>query len=202
MVGGVDSGQIDSRLASVAATRGGDLEISLAWNTLSDLDLQVSDPTGEQIAADHPRSAAGGVQDVDANPTLVTMEGEIRIAMGSYPGKENLSEVPEMLVDLNERAGLPAGSPGISLPSDGTKAPGRWTRRPIEHIYFAKAPKGTYTVRAVCYSWREPNVIPLPFTVEMRSHNKVFYRGSGTIGPASFASDGAGPTEVCRFENR
>jgi hypothetical protein len=197
----VDSRQMESRLALEAATTGGDLEISLAWNTLSDIDLQVTDPSGEQIAADHPRSVSGGAQDVDANPTLLTAEGESRIAGGQIPGKENISELPELLVDLDKKVGLPAGMQGLNLPSDGVKAPAHWTRQPIEHIYFAAAPKGIYTVRAHCYSWREPDANPLPYTVEIRSHQKVVYRAAGTIGPASFAAEGAGPIEVCRFEH-
>jgi hypothetical protein len=198
----VDSQQMDSRLALAAATTGGDLEISLAWNTLSDLDLQVCDPSGEQIAADHPRSASGGVQDVDANPTLLTPEGENRIAMGQIPGRENVLDLPESLVDLDRKFGLPEGLQGLNLPSDGAKAAAHWTRQPIEHIYFARALRGTYIVRAHCYSWREPDATPLPYTVEIRSHHRVVYRTVGTIGPASFVGEGAGPIEVCRFEQR
>jgi hypothetical protein len=199
----VDSSQIDSRLAQAAATTGGDLEISLAWNTLSDLDLQVCDPSGEQIAADHPRSANGGVQDVDANPTLLTPEGESRVMMGQIPGRETILQLPEYLIDLNQKMGLPDLnlSSGGSF-SDGVKAPPHWTRQPIEHIYFARAPKGIYLVRVHCYSWREPDATSLPYTVEIRSHHQVVYRTVGTIGPTSYAADGAPPIDVCRFEQR
>ena len=125
--------------------------------------------------------------------------------MGQYPGKENVTELPELLVDIadiNEKLGLPANSRGLNLPSDGIKAPGHWTRRPIEHTFFSQAPKGTYTVRAHCYSWRESNAQPLAYTVEIRSHGKVLYGTNGTIGPESFAAEGVSAVEVCRFENR
>jgi hypothetical protein len=201
MFGAVDSRQMSSRLVSRGATVGGDLEFSLAWNGLSDLDLQVVEPAGAQVDAAHPRSTGGGVQDVDANPTLLTFAGERRVMAGEPPGADTVIPLPDLLVDLDTRAELPGGVSGFNLPSEG-KAPGHWTRQPIEHTYFATAAKGVYTVRAHCYSWREPNASPLPFTVEIRSLGKVVYRTVGTIGPANYVADGAPAIEVCRFENR
>jgi hypothetical protein len=200
---GVDSKQIDQRLLNASATTGGELEVSLAWNSLSDLDLQVRDPAGEMIMADHRRSASGGVQDVDANPTPVNEEGARRADAGLSPGRENVLPVPEMLVDMDKKLGLPEGMSGLgTLPGREGEAPSRYTRTPVEHIYFARAPRGTYIVYARCYSWCEPNFEPLPCTVQVRSRGKVFFERTGTLGPQSFVTHGLAPTEVCRFDIR
>ena len=152
----VDAQQIDQRLTAAAATTGGEVEVSLAWNSLSDLDLEVRDPAGELITAHHPQSASGWIQDVDANPTLLTEAGSQQVDAGQYPGPGDVLPVPDVLVDLDEK--LPQDLRGLAtLPRSDGKAPSRFTRRPVEHIYFARAPKGTYTVYAHCYSWREPN---------------------------------------------
>lgn len=45
----------------------GDIQVTLRWDDLNDLDLWVVDPSGEQIYYAHPYSASGGVLDVDAN---------------------------------------------------------------------------------------------------------------------------------------
>ncbi len=193
-----DLRQIDQRLLAASATTGGELEVSLVWNSLSDLDLELREPSGELITAYHRQSASGGVQDVDANPTLVSAEGERRIAAGERPGAENLLPVPEFLVDMDKQVGLP----GLTLPESGEKAPSRFTRTPVEHIYFTHAPKGFYTVYAHCYSWRESGAAPLPYTIQVRSRGQVFHQTSGTIGPASFVADGVAPLEVCRFQAR
>ena len=66
---------------------------------------------------------------------------------------ENVMPLPEFMVDLSKKMD---GFPDVfsMMGSDG-KAPSRFTRTPIEHIYFARAPRGIYTVYANCYSWRE-----------------------------------------------
>jgi hypothetical protein len=196
----VTATQIDQRLKDAAATTGGEVEVSLAWNSASDLDIRVADPSGELITAAHRHSASGGVQDVDANPTWINAEGERRLAAGQKPGAENVLPVPDALFDLDRQTGLPAGLRELlTLPGSDGKAPSRFTRTPVEHIFFARAPKGTYTVYAHCYSWREPNSNPLPFTVQVRSHGRVFHETSGTLGPASFVTHDTTPTQVCQF---
>ena len=195
----IDEKQIDARLLKATARTGGELEVSLAWNTLTDLDIQVRDPAGELISAKHPRSASGGVQDVDANSTLVTVEGSRRAAMGLNPGPENVTPLPEELVDLDTRMGLPHGIPGLNLLPPEEKALTRFTRAPIEHIYFEHAPKGLYTVYAHCYSWREPNMNPLPCTVEVRSHGRLFYAATGTLGPGGRDKIGFPTRQITRF---
>jgi hypothetical protein len=192
----VDSAQINQRLLAASATTGGDVEVSLAWNGTSDLDLEVRDPSGEVINAEHPHSTSGGVQDVDANPTWLTAEGDQRQRSGQIPGQETVREVPEFLFDLDKQAGLPQG---FTLPGDQGKAATKFSHTPVEHIYFTHAPAGTYTVYAHCYSWRERSLTPLPCTVQVRTHGKVFHEVSGALGPASFVANGIAPIQACQF---
>ena len=44
---------------------GGDVQVSLTWNTTADLDLWVTDPAGERIYYGNRTSASGGQLDVD-----------------------------------------------------------------------------------------------------------------------------------------
>jgi uncharacterized protein YfaP (DUF2135 family) len=54
--------------ATRVADRGtGDVQITLIWNTINDLDLHVVDPAGEEIYFNSPASSSGGLLDVDAN---------------------------------------------------------------------------------------------------------------------------------------
>ena len=194
----IDRGQIDQRLLTAAATTGGDVEVSLAWNSLSDLDLQVRDPSGTLVSAAHPRSASGGVQDVDANPTLTTIEGSIRANMGRSPGAENVEPVPEFLIDLDKRIGSDLAGK-LAPPGFGGQAAPRFTRTPVEHIYFARAPRGTYTVYAHCYSWRQSDLTPLTFTIQVRSRGQVVHEASGWLGPMSYVSHETVPMQACQF---
>jgi len=198
----VGHGEMDQRLLTAGATTGGELEFSLAWNTLSDIDIQVQDPAGELITAHQPRSASGGVQDVDANPTLVSSEAAMGGGPNHNPGAQNVLPVPEVLVDLDKKLGTPDGMPGFLVPGADGKAGSRFTRTPVEHTHFVRAPRGTYTVYVHCYSWREPNSTPLPYTVQVRSHGKLVHEQSGTIGPESFVSHNTTPTQVCQFVMR
>lgn len=45
----------------------GPIQVSVAWNQPSDLDLYVVEPSGETIYFDHPQSSTGGILDLDAN---------------------------------------------------------------------------------------------------------------------------------------
>jgi hypothetical protein len=45
----------------------GDVQMTLRWNNAADLDLHVTDPSGEEIYFNHPTSTSGGWLDVDAN---------------------------------------------------------------------------------------------------------------------------------------
>jgi hypothetical protein len=50
-----------------AGARSGDVQFSLMWNNLNDLDLHCVDPNGEEIYYQHRGSASGGLLDVDMN---------------------------------------------------------------------------------------------------------------------------------------
>jgi hypothetical protein len=45
----------------------GDVQVTLAWNSLADLDVGVYDPWGEYVSYEFPSSSSGGQLDVDAN---------------------------------------------------------------------------------------------------------------------------------------
>ncbi|MDX1440320.1 MAG: hypothetical protein R3284_10510, partial [Rubricoccaceae bacterium] len=45
----------------------GDVQVTLRWDTQADIDLHVTDPSGEEIFYGHTQSASGGQLDVDAN---------------------------------------------------------------------------------------------------------------------------------------
>ena len=55
-----------------AGAKSGDVQISLLWNNVNDLDLHCIDPRGEEIFYAHARSASGGWLDVDANAGFFT----------------------------------------------------------------------------------------------------------------------------------
>jgi hypothetical protein len=50
-----------------AGAKSGDVQVSLLWNNVNDLDLHCVDPRGEEVYYNHVRSASGGRLDVDAN---------------------------------------------------------------------------------------------------------------------------------------
>lgn len=47
----------------------GDVQVTLIWDSINDLDLWVTDPAGETIYYQHKNSASQGELDVDANPS-------------------------------------------------------------------------------------------------------------------------------------
>jgi len=51
----------------------GDVQVTLRWDAPVDLDLHVTDPSGEEISFTHPTSNSGGNLDVDANPNCDAM---------------------------------------------------------------------------------------------------------------------------------
>lgn len=52
---------------AVIEVQGGDIQVSASWNTDTDVDLHVIDPSGEEIYWSHPESASGGALDLDSN---------------------------------------------------------------------------------------------------------------------------------------
>jgi hypothetical protein len=64
-------GEVGRRLA-MAGARTGDVQVSLAWNNVNDIDLHVVAPSGERIFFGHRWSRCGGGLDVDMNVTPAT----------------------------------------------------------------------------------------------------------------------------------
>jgi hypothetical protein len=193
----IDPQQIESRLAQTGATIGGELEISLAWNSMSDLDIQVVAPSGEQVDAKNAYARCGGVQDVDANPTPLTDVGSLRAERGQIPGAENIMPLRDHTLGGALEGQL--GDIERMLGKAMNRAPSHYSRTPVEHIYFERATKGEYKVLVNCFCWREPSKMPLPFTIQVRSRGRVVQTVAETIGPSSFCVEGTGSMEICRF---
>ncbi|MDA0268163.1 MAG: pre-peptidase C-terminal domain-containing protein, partial [Cyanobacteria bacterium] len=65
---GYDSASLGRYDLTVTTALGtGDLQITLSWNSIDDLDLVVMDPEGNLVSFETPRIASGGQLDVDAN---------------------------------------------------------------------------------------------------------------------------------------
>lgn len=63
---GQDFSDVEERLGQAGA-KSGDVQISLAWNNVNDLDLHVFTPRGETIYFNSPQSRCHGELDVDMN---------------------------------------------------------------------------------------------------------------------------------------
>lgn len=59
--------QIASPSGSTPQLGTGDIQVTLRWATTDDLDLAVTDPSGDTVAYFNPAVASGGQLDVDAN---------------------------------------------------------------------------------------------------------------------------------------
>lgn len=82
--------EITSATASLRGA-GSAVKVTLAWESVVDLDLHVTDPNGEEIYYSHRTSASGGVLDVDdtdggtaANPTAENIYWLSDALSGSY----------------------------------------------------------------------------------------------------------------------
>jgi hypothetical protein len=60
------SGRIN-RATNITQVGAGTLQVSLSWNSPSDVDLHLVEPNGEEIYYGHKTSASGGVLDLDSN---------------------------------------------------------------------------------------------------------------------------------------
>jgi len=117
--GGSFSADFQSRLVREGA-KSGDVQVTLLWNSLDDLDLHCQEPAGYKIWYQNRISPTGGMLDVDMNVS------------------------PE-------------------------------SHKPVENIFWPKtrAPSGMFTVRVVCYTYRQTNNRPIPFRVAVKANGKV-----------------------------
>jgi hypothetical protein len=132
------------------------------------------------------------------NPTLLTPEGSVRAESGQVPGAETVLPLTPEHLDASRQL-EPLQEAMRRFGGIANRAPSRFSAAPVEHIYYGRAPRGTYTVYVSCYSWRETGTAPLPFTIDVRSRGKTLFHGSSAIGPANFCANGAPPYAVYRF---
>jgi hypothetical protein len=94
----------------------GDVQVTLAWNDLADLDLAILDPLGEYISFSDPTSSSGGELDHDANypceegstpavenifwPTGLAPPGTYRVSMGHGSDCGVSSSAYELIVQV------------------------------------------------------------------------------------------------------
>lgn len=62
----------DVSSVSVIEVAGGDIQVSVTWNTVADVDLHVVEPSGSEIYYGAPTSSSGGQLDLDANAACNT----------------------------------------------------------------------------------------------------------------------------------
>jgi hypothetical protein len=104
--------------------QGGGIQITVAWRGAPDIDLRVTDPTGEEVYFGHRTSASGATMDIDANgecaATRPTAEN-VRWATPTPP--VGRYEIKVSALDL---CGATDGSATMSV-SVGGRVVGAWT---------------------------------------------------------------------------
>jgi uncharacterized protein YfaP (DUF2135 family) len=86
----------------------GDIQVTLSWSNINDLDLWVIDPAAEKIYFEHPFSQSGGKLDVDANRgcqenmTSVPIENIFWPTNGAPQGSYTIYVNYYRICDLNE----------------------------------------------------------------------------------------------------
>lgn len=142
--------ETERRLQREGALRG-EYEIALQWNTRTDLDLSVIEPSGERIAFDHRSSGNGGQLDVDENVTPHTVEpvehivwpfgsampGRYQVLVHHYGWHEGPNPTPFQVQVLRHRAAIDEAA--IDEPQDGSQ-PDQTHILPIErHLFTGQA---------------------------------------------------------------
>lgn len=106
-----DLAELNRRLQREGA-QVGDVQISLMWSNVNDLDLHVTTPSGEVIKFSHKQSRCGGELDVDmnaGNPTTEPVEnvywplnggprGEFKVFVNHYSNRGAANPSPFMIV--------------------------------------------------------------------------------------------------------
>ena len=110
---------------------GGDIQVSVVWNTVADVDLHVVGPGGEEIYYGNRSGASGGVLDLDANAACGTVSPLFQENIGWQPNTAPSGSYvirvdywdacgaaqTDFVVTLSLRPGVPAipGTPGPSV---------------------------------------------------------------------------------------
>lgn len=61
-------GAYETTPVNVITVGTGEVQVSVSWNSASDVDLHVAEPGGEEVYYGNPQSATGGTLDLDSNP--------------------------------------------------------------------------------------------------------------------------------------
>lgn len=78
-------GPYSSTTIQAIAAAGGDIQVSVTWNTDADVDLHVVEPGGSEIYYGSPTSGSGGQLDIDANAACA-VSGLTQENIGWAPG--------------------------------------------------------------------------------------------------------------------
>lgn len=106
-----DVQELQRRLDLVGAQTG-EVQVSLAWNNLNDLDLSCLDPNGEMIDGYNQSSRSGGVLDVDMNVTpdyLLTPEANANVPRNANTRFHRTDVSNEPVENLVWRNNAPVG---------------------------------------------------------------------------------------------
>ena len=106
---GMDSSYVDDMMEDVTHNGGhfGQLSVSMAWNTIDDIDLAVQEPNGDYITFRNKSSINGGTLELDiTNPSLYSnpvehiywnsnpMPGLYKVFVNCYSIRSNFSTIP------------------------------------------------------------------------------------------------------------
>ena len=122
------TGQVTSLSAIEAA--GGDIQVSVTWNTVADVDLHVVEPNGTEIYYGNSSSGSGGLLDIDANAAcgtsslrqenigwdpLTAPQGQYKVRVDYWSSCGAVQT--EYIVTVYLRSAVPAvpGSPGTGV---------------------------------------------------------------------------------------
>jgi hypothetical protein len=115
---------------SAIEAAGGDIQVSVTWNTEADVDLHVVEPSGSEIYYGSPTSGSGGILDIDANAACSTSsltQENIGWNAGKAPSGTYIVRVDywdscgaastDYIVTISLRPGVPAipGLPGSGV---------------------------------------------------------------------------------------
>jgi hypothetical protein len=95
----------------------GDVQVSVSWTGLSDVDLHVVDPNGEEVYYANRTSASGGTLDLDSNPacSIDSVNNENIV----WPTGKGLHGVYTVRVDLYAACGVPQSDYIVTVQTKG-----------------------------------------------------------------------------------